>query len=171
MPAKNAHQQQAQDQQWHGLGVFGKCIWLTSTTADSVSEYEYESDSTTHRADLSDDCPDETSAIKALESFYEVFREPTNQGNVKQRINNVRKICLRLIPHVHADWFMYRPSLTDEHHIPEIQSILNIRRDKWRGNLRKRKHTEVEVYKDQNQLCPEEIQILLMHKFEEQCRH
>jgi len=83
MPAKNAHQQQAQDQQQHGLGVFGKCIQLTSTATDSVSEYEYELDLTTHGADLSDDCPDETSAIKALESFYEVFREPTNQGNVE----------------------------------------------------------------------------------------
>ena len=146
MPAKNACQWQAQDQQWHGLGAFGKHIQLTSTAANSVSEYEYESDSTTHRADLSDDCPDETSTIKALESFYEVFREPTNQGNVKQRINNVRKICLRLIPHVHADWFMYRPSLTDEHHIPEIQSILNIRRDKWRGNLTKQQVLAIQPF-------------------------
>ncbi len=78
MPAKSACWQQAQDQKQHGLEVFGKHIRLTYTVTDVNSEYEYELDSTSHTSNLSDDCPDERTTIKALESFYEVFRDPVN---------------------------------------------------------------------------------------------
>lgn len=93
MPAKNVCQRNAQRQRRNGAPMFTKRKRFPSPASDTGSKYEDSSDLGTDETDKSDfDHDDDTESQRStirLQNFFDVFRDPTERGDVERRISEV----------------------------------------------------------------------------------
>jgi len=132
MPALKACKCQAHEQQAGSSRTFGKCVRCSFTEADSASEFGNTSMASPVNSDVSTktrsegtdsvDGSEEDDHVESLQRFYGVFHEPSQQGNVERRTQEVS--CMNPWFSHCLTWILSRPS--SGRRIQEIQLVINI---------------------------------------------